>query len=260
MSEDFVDVTWRGLEVVRKARLRSTGARTAYVEHGTPMPTGSQLAIRTADGHELHAIVARVQEQIGGRTEPPGMEVRIEATGAAATWWLARAEAAAHHEAAVPATVEDEPRRVAARPTMVMPIGAVPVSAPPTMPPPSPEAPAAQAAPGVPVAAPETGPTRPSQRPADDTRTTDPMAAVPELADAGDAIPTGIDDSVDRPGDPVIVDDGKRTMIMPAVDIEAIVAAAGRPDSEPPDDDGGGASAAGGGDRKKARGKRRRGR
>jgi hypothetical protein len=95
MSEDFVDVSWRGLELVANARLRSLGPTTAYVEHGSPMPTGTVLSVRTVDGLELSASVARVYEQIGGRTDPPGMELTITAIGAAAAWWGARVVAVA---------------------------------------------------------------------------------------------------------------------------------------------------------------------
>ena len=260
MTEDFVDVTWRGLEVVKQARLRGTGARSAYLEHATPMPTGSQLTLRTADGPELAAVVARVQEQIGGRTEPPGMELTIEASGAAASWWLVRVEAhaASLDEAAVAqATAAQSARiRASARETISMSIAAIPHSEPPVMP----------------VAPIETAPTRPSSRATavtipppihvpighpprivDDGRRTDLMISVDaiEAAEAGDAIPTGIDDSVDPPGDGIL-DDGRRTMIMPAVDIAAIVEAGARPDPDPTDD--------GGDKRAKAKGKRRRGR
>ena len=82
MSEDFVDVHWRGLEVARKARLKPDGTGVGHLEHGTPMPIGTALTLRTADGVELAAVVAGVREQIGGRSEPPGMDLALTATGA----------------------------------------------------------------------------------------------------------------------------------------------------------------------------------
>ena len=48
MSEDFVDVHWRGLEVARKARLKPDGRGVGQLEHGTPMPIGTALTVRTA--------------------------------------------------------------------------------------------------------------------------------------------------------------------------------------------------------------------
>jgi len=340
MSEDFVDVTWRGLEVVRKARLRASGAHRAYVEYASPMPTGSQLTIRTSDGHELAAVVARVQEQIGGRTDVPGMEVTIAASGAAATWWLARAEAVANRVEPVANRVEPVANRVepvanrvepvanrvepvgpgldeatqvqvnvaelarasteaaaqaahvraASRATQTMATVSMPDLRPPAMTPDelAPElaaespavdpriaaattAPMPIVAPATPSIAPvqpvDTGPTRPSARatavtitpPVGDPRHTQPMFAVGagahhDEADAGDGIPTGIDESIDRPEDDAIVDDGRRTMAMTAVDISAIIEAGTRADA---DDSPGGADPSNGGDKKKAKGKRR---
>lgn len=263
MSEDFVDVTWRGLEVVKKAKLRGKDARSAYLEHGTPMPTGSQLVIRTADGHELAAVVARVQEQIGGRTEPPGMELAIEAQGAAATWWLSRVESHARS------------LRAAARETMIMthgpddvpdlavaPIAAVIDTGP--MRAITPEA-LAQVAAGPPPVAAEVAPAPAALEPAAEAarpeptsmRVTQPMPTVAPPRDTDQvAVPQGIDESNDGEG---LVDDGKRTMVMDAVDIDAIVAASTpAPGATPPEDDAT-SPGNGSGDKKKgARGKRTR--
>ena len=40
MSEVFVDVTWRGLEVGRRVKLRSIYPKSGYLDHGAPMPVG----------------------------------------------------------------------------------------------------------------------------------------------------------------------------------------------------------------------------
>ena len=63
MSEDFVDVHWRGLEVARKARLKPDGRGVGQLEHGTPMPIGTALTVRTADGLELTEIAPGVDLQ-----------------------------------------------------------------------------------------------------------------------------------------------------------------------------------------------------
>ncbi len=91
-SETFVDVTWRGLEVGRRVKLRAIRPATAQLDHGTPMPVGTVLAIKTDEGIELTATVTRVHEQVGGSTEVPGMQVVPALEGAAQAWWQARAE------------------------------------------------------------------------------------------------------------------------------------------------------------------------
>lgn len=87
-GEVFVDVTYRGLELGRRLKLREVGPSTAYLEHGTPMPVGSQVLLSTDDGLSIPVLVVRVHEQVAGAEMPPGM--RVQATGldgAAAGWW-----------------------------------------------------------------------------------------------------------------------------------------------------------------------------
>lgn len=86
--EAFVDVTYRGLEVGRRLKLREVGPSTAYVEHSTPMPVGSEVVIATDDGHAIPAVVVRVHEQVAGAEMAPGMRVRaLGLEGGAAAWW-----------------------------------------------------------------------------------------------------------------------------------------------------------------------------
>ena len=87
-GEVFVDVTYRGLELGRRLKLREVGPSTAYLEHGTPMPVGSQVVLATDEGLSIPVLVVRVHEQVAGAEMPPGM--RVQATGldgAAAGWW-----------------------------------------------------------------------------------------------------------------------------------------------------------------------------
>jgi hypothetical protein len=91
MGQDvFVDVAYRGLEVGRRVKLVDVGPRTAYLEHGTPMPVGSGLVIRTDVGLAIPVVVIRIHEQVAGAELPPGMRIRSdELDGDAAGWWRA---------------------------------------------------------------------------------------------------------------------------------------------------------------------------
>ncbi len=91
MGQDaFVDVAYRGLEVGRRLKLHDVGPRTAHLEHGTPMPVGCELAIRTDADLTIRVTVIRVHEQVAGAELPPGMRVRADQLeGAAAGWWSA---------------------------------------------------------------------------------------------------------------------------------------------------------------------------
>ncbi|HTJ43229.1 MAG TPA: hypothetical protein VL463_14085 [Kofleriaceae bacterium] len=98
MGDSFVDVTYRGLEVGRRLRIRDFGADTAYVEAPTPMPVGTSLEIATDAGVTIKAIVARVHEQVGGSDRAPGMNVRAIVVPEVRAWWDARM-----HESPAPA-------------------------------------------------------------------------------------------------------------------------------------------------------------
>jgi hypothetical protein len=87
-GEVFVDVTYRGLELGRRLKLREVGPSTAYLEHGTPMPVGAQVLLSTDDGLSIPVTVVRVHEQVAGAEMPPGMRVQAGGLeGAAASWW-----------------------------------------------------------------------------------------------------------------------------------------------------------------------------
>lgn len=180
MGDSFVDVTYRGLEVGRRLRIRDFTSDAAYVEAPTPMPVGTPVDIAIDGGIVVKAIVARVHEQVGGSDRPPGMKVRASLDGAARAWWTDRAKE-------LPAP--PEPVRVVV--------------------------PREETAP----ASPESGPVV-----VDDGKRTQVMPVIdPELSDG-------------TPGE--LEDDGKRTQMMSTVEIEAIVAQATRAPSPSPEDSG----------------------
>jgi hypothetical protein len=84
MAEQFVDVTYRGLEVGHRLKLTDFGPHTAYLELATPMPVGSAIELVDDDGGALTARVVRVHEQVAGADLPPGMRIHVaEVPG----WW-----------------------------------------------------------------------------------------------------------------------------------------------------------------------------
>ncbi len=88
MSDNFVDVSYRGLEVGRQLKLCALGPTTGYIEHATPLPVGTVLTIATNEGPRIIATVTHVQERVAGVDEP-GMRVRRldESTDAGSSWW-----------------------------------------------------------------------------------------------------------------------------------------------------------------------------
>ena len=91
MIESFVDLTYRGLALGRRIKLTEMRPSTAFVELATPMPVGTPVAIVTEDGLALDATVTWIHEQVAGAERAPGMVVTPVLTGeAAAAWWQAR--------------------------------------------------------------------------------------------------------------------------------------------------------------------------
>lgn len=248
MSEAFVDVTWRGLEVGKRVKLHAIHAGDAYIDHTTPMPVGTVLALQTDEGVEIAATVVRVHEQVGGSNEVPGMLIKPHLTGAAAQWWDARREASpppprpasdsepppmgAMSPAALAARRDDPRAAIASKPTLTMSTVEV-------------ERALAAVKNDVPAEM--------------DAGNTEVMAAVDDATLAAIA-------ASDESSDSNLVDDGKRTMVMSAVDVNAIVEAAdaeadvsGGVNGDEPSGDGGPGDSRGG-QGKKRRGKRRKGR
>jgi len=92
MSESFVDLSYRGLALGKRIKLTQIRPGSGFLEIPTPMPVGTLIGIASDDGVSLEAIVAEVNEQVGGRETPPGMLVKPTLDDKAAdTWWRARA-------------------------------------------------------------------------------------------------------------------------------------------------------------------------
>ena len=93
--DTFVDVTYKGIEVGRRAKLTEVAPDAGYVEVAAPMPVGSTVVLATEDGVAITAEVRGVHEQIGGSDKPPGMKVAPKLEGAAVAWWSQRVTVAA---------------------------------------------------------------------------------------------------------------------------------------------------------------------
>src|SRR5690348_9950494 len=100
--ESFVDVTYHGIEVARRAKLSEVSPEAGYLEVAAPMPVGTQLVLTIEGGITMPAVVRSVHEQVGGDTRAPGMRVRpaLDADAAKA-WWAERITLASE---AVPAS------------------------------------------------------------------------------------------------------------------------------------------------------------
>ena len=88
--ESFVDLAYRGLSLGRRVKLTQVRPSTGYLETPAPMPVGTMIAISTDDGHNLEAIVTAIHEQVGGSDKHPGMTVKPKLEGAIAAWWKER--------------------------------------------------------------------------------------------------------------------------------------------------------------------------
>ena len=89
--ESYVDLNYRGLSLGRRIKLTQVRPTTGYLEHPTPMPVGTQVAISTDEGVSFEAVVTQVHEQVGGSDRTPGMTVRPQlADDRASSWWVAR--------------------------------------------------------------------------------------------------------------------------------------------------------------------------
>jgi hypothetical protein len=196
MSESFVDLSYRGLALGKRIKLTQVRPAAGYLEMPAPMPVGTTIGIATDDGVVLEAVVAAVHEQVGGATTTPGMLVKPRLDeDAARTWWKQRVTVV-EEAAAMPQADADGKVTVRKRPgdsavpeliddgrnTAVIEVVDDAAAAEPTV-----------------YAA--------------------PIAAEPS-AEASDAAVPRI--SVEMAAVNPIEDDGKRTMMMPAMDLEAL--------------------------------------
>ncbi|HUS64823.1 MAG TPA: hypothetical protein VMZ28_09795 [Kofleriaceae bacterium] len=180
MSEAFVDVTYRGLEVGRRLKLTQVGPSTAYLEHGTPMPVGAQVELAVAEGLVIPAVVLRVHEQVAGAEQAPGMRVRAAGLeGAAAGWWQERVSCAD------PTIPEEQATPMPRTVPVAVPVPAATIAA----------------APGVTTAAPEAK--------------TMMMTAVAPPPDAEEA--PAMEMEADEPPDDADEDEAPKTIMMEAV-------------------------------------------
>ncbi len=86
--EQFVNVSYQGIDVGQSLKLVEFGPHTAYLELVTPMPVGTALRIETDAGLAFDAQVVRVQEQVAGAEHSPGMRIRVgEVDETVAAWW-----------------------------------------------------------------------------------------------------------------------------------------------------------------------------
>jgi len=236
VGESFVDLTYRGLPLGRRIKLTQIRPSTGYLEHPTPMPVGTRIAIATDEGVGIDAVVMQIHEQVGGSDQPPGMTIAPAlAEGAPASWWKERV--------ALPELAPPPPPQGGA--VLVLPRTRTVESPPPagaeeraddaggTMRMPAIEEPA----PG-PVAAAEA---------AESARVTEPTQVVAQAEDAGEGaqvaqapqareepeLPAagGMDpdllEQLAGSADGPIVDDGKQTVMMQSVDLSALGLEAG---------------------------------
>lgn len=257
MSESFVDLTYRGLALGRRVKLTQVRPSAGYLELPTPMPVGTAIAIVTDDGVTFDARVTQIHEQVAtpaqsgpvstptapaAPTAPPripGMLVEPTLTSdAARDWW--KIHTTLPELAPTPAApVVARGKTTTVRPrsqTIPDPMRGdeVTESGPP---------------PSAPVRGDEetaiaTAPVKPSSM-----ATTQPMPVLvakpraqssleDELAAAAAVVS---DPAIQLSGEhrlPEIVDDGKRTVVMDAVDPELIAQLMNESSGTPAVDDG----------------------
>lgn len=218
MIESFVDLTYRGLSLGKRVKLTQVRPTTAYLETPAPMPVGTEFLIQTDEGLVLEAIVRGIHEQVGGSDRVPGMTFspKLGDEGRQA-WWTERV-----------ALPEAPPPPERAKPVTVRPRSQA-LSTPP------------QTLPGVVVApAADVEVTQPQQVIQDEppgSRTTIMPAIDQELLESL-ARPTGEMEALAATGDHAVVDDGKMTTMMDAVDPAALGLDMGDSGSSSDDDDG----------------------
>lgn len=183
MSESFVDLSYRGLALGKRIKLTQVRAAAGYLEMPAPMPVGTTIGIATDDGIVLEATVAEVREQVTGSDRVPGMFVKPKLDAdAARTWWKQRV------------SIEDEP----------------------PMPPPDADG-------KVTVRSRRMTGEAPAPEIVDDGRNTAVMSVMDDAA-ADSVLAAGAANVAEAAAadDTPIVDDGKRTMMMDTVDLEAL--------------------------------------
>jgi hypothetical protein len=208
MTESFVDLSYRGLSLGRRIKLAQMRPTSGYLEHPTPMPVGTTIGIATDTGVAFEAVVTGIHEQVGGTDRPPGMTITPAlASPDPSRWWSERVTLP---DLEAPPRPSERARPVTVRPrshTVPQPI-----------------APDAAAPSDVPVDV-----TLKVARPSDEIvasvheKRTRVMDAVDqELLEQLTREPDAAEALVGTSGEHAIVDDGKRTTMMDAVDLSAL--------------------------------------
>lgn len=193
MSESFVDLSYRGLALGKRIKLTQIRAAAAYLEMPTPMPVGTTIGIAIDDGVVLEATVAEIHEQVGNADRAPGMLIKPKLDAEAArTWWKQRVSIT--EENAMPAADADGKVTVRSR---RMSEGGVPDLV-------------------------DDGRNTAVMSVIDDTATAAAVEEKTTIAAATDPSLPRVSAQIAAVADTPIVDDGKRTMMMDAVDLAAL--------------------------------------
>ncbi len=199
MIESFVDLSYRGLSLGRRVKLSQVRPSTGYLETPAPMPVGTAISIATDEGLTLEATVTSIHEQVGGSDRTPGMTVAPRLAGEPSeSWW--RARVTFPDEVAAPAGART-PSKVTVRPRTHTTPEPVPAPAPAQYPPAI-----ANVTPLIP----------------DSKQTMMMPAADQELLEQLTRKSGEIEPLVRTTGEYEVIDDGKLTMMMDAVDPAAL--------------------------------------
>ncbi len=265
--ESFVDLAYRGLSLGRRVKLTQVRPTTGYLETPAPMPVGTTIAIATDEGHQLEAIVTSIHEQVGGSDKHPGMTVKPTLEGAIAAWWKERVSLP---DEAPPAPARTKPVTVRPRTNTVVEATPAGAAAPPApTPKPTTTAP-------MPTAAPAVDPAMAAALAAASQTVAQAQATIDEAGGKTVVMPAVDPDTIEKlvrttsdeipvarisdvmaaasvdtariTGENEVIDDGKKTTMMDAVDLSALglepsttgQMAAVKPDDENGDENGNG--------------------
>ncbi|MBA3459841.1 MAG: hypothetical protein H0T46_07760 [Deltaproteobacteria bacterium] len=256
MIESFVDLGYRGLTLGRRVKLSQVRPSSGYLETPAPMPVGTAIVIATDEGHSIKAKVLAIHEQTGGSDKAPGMTVAPELAGEAIeSWWRARVS---YPDEPRPSTTElPVVSRTSSKPITVRPRAhAVPDDVPPI------SELVAAAAKDIQPAGGNTD-VMPVIRDVPNDKATMIMPAIDQELLEQLTRPSGeIEQLVRTTGEHEVIDDGKQTMIMDAIDPAALglldSGNSGSFSAVDEDGNGNGNAQAGGDDKKPGKKKRKR--
>jgi hypothetical protein len=226
---------YRGIVVGRRARLSQVGPAAGFVEVPHPMPVGTQLEVAAGDV-SFRAIVAQVREQVSGSGAPSGMVVAPDlADPAAAAWWSVHVTDSAGAPELQRGASEPRAARAVGRAHSIGAVQDAPALAAEPAPPAAPDAALGQAHGDV-LAAGSLAGSRAAEGD-EATTVTQPMPPIAEPEEPAMALdlrptlemaPLSADDLQDARGpagasvESVLIDDGRRTIIMDSIDLSAL--------------------------------------